>query len=956
MSYPFAQASDPRIKWEVLETDHFQIIYDQRYPEAAREYAVASEVARTRLLPIFKEAPQKTLVLLDSSTDSANGMATFVPEPIIVAHTVLPDPISSIGDFDSWAEELMIHEYTHILNFQPVHGFYVPFKYIFGNVVRPNAVLPRWYMEGLAVEMETRLSDGGRLRSDYVHAAIRALVHENQLSKETLDQINPSSIPRWPFGSRPYFYGSLMWTEMARSNDPAIFEKINQHYSRRIPLFLLDEPALKITDKTYEQLRLSLYQRLTSDASEQIKSIQDKRSIPLVSMNLAGAGQHSPSVSPDGQWLVFPGFVPKQQGQLRLIKKENNLEGTPTFAHGKSEVVHRGYGFLRASWKPDSSGFVFDQLNTVNHYNSYRDLFFYDLKTKQVRRITKGLRAHEPAFSPEGDRLAFIKMGPNKSELALMSLPSRQTRIIYKPESGTRLSRPEFLDKNTVAFSKKSPGTPEMLYALDMNSGKIKSLLPTYRPAKMPRLTSSGLVFVSGQTGAENLFLSKFPYEKAQPLTNTLTQVTSGDLDTKTQTIYASELTSQGLKLKSKPLAIEHPPQLDPVVKPYWPEVSEKPLKSISMKKKDYSPLGYLLPKYWIPFIYPMEDGVLIQALTTGSDPAGVNSYTLNLGYDTVTQLPSYAVSFTNRSLPTSLYMSYVEYNDYFPSGALLTSRSGQVGAGFFLAENNQWIMNLGSISSQSGSFEGTPIERWGSLISVSYNDSTNSERPEGGYKDNHFLSRLEWLSYFYDGGPNFRTYNKTSGSLQYEWTRGLRPQHSIGWQLKGTFAPEIQTQDLVELGDKTSGVNYVASLINSSYLMRGYPSGAFIGKSLVNTSLSYSFPVFDIYQGRGLFPLFVNDLTASVFVDGISVDGAALSRPLGGGAYQRNQFDSSFWSTGLEMHLNMQAGFHLPISFVTGLYKGFDKNAYGDFSIFYGLVLGSLDGLGKSSTGHFTH
>ena len=101
---------------------------------------------------------------------------------------------------------------------------------------------------------------------------------------------------------------------------------------------------------------------------------------------------------------------------------------------------------------------------------------------------------------------------------------------------------------------------------------------------------------------------------------------------------------------------------------------------------------------------------------------------------------------------------------------------------------------------------------------------------------------------------------------------------------------------------------------------------------------------------------MFVNDLTASVFVDGISVDGAALSRPLGGGAYQRNQFDSSFWSTGLEMHLNMQAGFHLPISFVTGLYKGFDKNAYGDFSIFYGLVLGSLDGLGKSSTGHFTH
>ncbi len=87
---------------------------------------------------------------------------------------MLPTSFDSLDEFGDWALEMMIHEYTHILNMYPAHGIYVPFKWVFGTVVRPNAILPRWWLEGLAVNLESRLTSHGRLKSTETAAAARA--------------------------------------------------------------------------------------------------------------------------------------------------------------------------------------------------------------------------------------------------------------------------------------------------------------------------------------------------------------------------------------------------------------------------------------------------------------------------------------------------------------------------------------------------------------------------------------------------------------------------------------------------------------------------------------------------------------------------------------------------------------------------------------------------------------
>ena len=179
----------------MLRTDHFEIVYREDQKALAKRYALAAERARELLMPLFKEGPDSTVIYIGDETDSANGAASMLPYPTIVVYPVVPAPLDSIDDYGDWPFELMVHEYTHhILNMYPRHGIYVPLSYIFGDVIRPNLLLPQWYLEGLAVNNETRLSDHGRLRADRTEADARALVLDERLSGETLSKINEQEL------------------------------------------------------------------------------------------------------------------------------------------------------------------------------------------------------------------------------------------------------------------------------------------------------------------------------------------------------------------------------------------------------------------------------------------------------------------------------------------------------------------------------------------------------------------------------------------------------------------------------------------------------------------------------------------------------------------------------------------------------------------------------------------
>lgn len=80
-------------------------------------------------------------------------------------------------------------------------------------------------------------------------------------------------------------------------------------------------------------------------------------------------------------------------------------------------------------------------------------------------------------------------------------------------------------------------------------------------------------------------------------------------------------------------------------------------------------------------------------------------------------------------------------------------------------------------------------------------------------------------------------------------------------------------------------------------YVMRGFRSGQFVGKTMNNVSLEYRFPLNYIYRGAGTAPFFLRRLHGAMVADGIQLDGFVYNESL---AYQRIDRSETLWSGAL--------------------------------------------------------
>ena len=107
---------DPRRHWKILETAHFEIIYDENQKLLAEDFADEAERAHTLLQPILKiQVSQRVPLVVADITDSSNGSATGIPRSQIEIYPVLPDVTDATSEYASWVREVVtprIHSYS----------------------------------------------------------------------------------------------------------------------------------------------------------------------------------------------------------------------------------------------------------------------------------------------------------------------------------------------------------------------------------------------------------------------------------------------------------------------------------------------------------------------------------------------------------------------------------------------------------------------------------------------------------------------------------------------------------------------------------------------------------------------------------------------------------------------------------------------------------------------------
>lgn len=544
-----------------ITTPHFDVIFDARQQALGEEYARQAEKAFSILSPVFTATPERTLLIINDKTDATNGYATRVPYPHIMIYPVLPGPYESLSESGDWSLELISHEYTHILTFEPATGIFKALRGVFGSVLAPNLLLPNWWKEGLAVQVESSLgTQGGRLKSIYQDATIRAMAMNGTLTANTIDKAN-EFIPTWPEGMRSYLFGSLFWSQAVQDVGFEGANRLNLEHSGRVP-YLVNQPAENILNATYEEEYEKALAETQRRALEQIEVLKKVPFSNLQALPMEAKYSSAPAISRDGKYLalitvdyksdrVMEIFIrdPETKTMTKKLKVEIKSEEDPLAPTTKKDGPPSG-SIQKMAWFNHSPTLVFDQLHYVNRIERYSDISMYDLKTLKTKRLTQGLRAREPAVSPDDSKIAFVKLDSGQTRLGIFNVATETHEILYTPNTGERISAPVFINNNVILFALRDSQGNEQLRHFSLQTKKATPILTQFAQARFPIVTKMGVIFTSSQNGVHNLYLASRDLKSARPITHVPTMVTLSTFDPINDELYTTTMTADGPRVQ----------------------------------------------------------------------------------------------------------------------------------------------------------------------------------------------------------------------------------------------------------------------------------------------------------------------------------------------------------------------------------------------------------------------
>lgn len=912
----------PQWKFQKMITPHFEIIHNASQQELAQLYAEKLEQSHQALSQVFSILPEKTTVVINDKTDSTNGYATRLPYPHIMAYPVLPESDSSLGDAGDWTLEFLGHEYTHILNFEPATGVMGGLRYVFGSILAPNLLLPTWWKEGLAVHLETTLGHGGRLRSPYQDALLRAWSLESQLFTYDVSRAN-EVLPFWPRGMTPYIFGSLFWAQTSLEHGNKIVDLLNLHHSRRVP-YLLNSVA-----ETHLGTSYSLqYQKALTYTQQQIdRQLSElRREQPTVTQKQLFTASYSmqPAFSSDGEYLAMITVDKKDDRWLQIFKKED-LEKQD---RGAAQPIYSfKHEVQNLTWFHHSQKVLFDKLKAINRYETRSDLWIADLETKKITPLTKGLRAREAHLSSDDKQIVFVQLLAGQHQISILDIETKNIKKVYRGELGERLASPLFWNDNEVIFTSRRTNGKETLLKVILSEGEPEKILTDFTSPRSARKEQGALYFSSSTNGIPNIYVS-MDLKSARPLTHTLTSLTQFAVEPQTQDLWATEMTAQGpqivqITFENQRSSNSALPSTKSLFNSLYPEKNPPSLTSnpsssnpsLPTELEPYSPWGYLIPRYWMPFISGSTNGGLVfQASTSSFDPLKKHSYTLDANYDTITQEISTTGQYLNQTstlpfmITASKLSSYLGSSNYILTDNMLSA--ALLPDTFDLSENSRLQVGWQYIERKS---DFTNVKRAGPYALFSF-DSLS----QGGHEIAPTRSQtayLGWTSYL-PGSREYLAHNRYLVGWSLYTDRFLPERHALSMKFNAVHTPEKISANY---GVQTESVFLFPTLNFPTYVMRGYTTGQFFGKNLAVANFDYQLPLKDMYSGSGTDPIFFKRLSMALTFDAIALDGFVINSITG--SRKSTTTHRQYTSFGAEARGDLTLGYLIPLRLVFGYY-----------------------------------
>jgi len=936
----------PLVHWRTMYTRHFRIHFYDEDRSLADRAAMIAERAHLRLTHYLNWLPSGRIdITINDHTDDANGFASSVPQNYLFAYGAPPASLDELNDFDDFFNLLITHELTHVVHLDTILGPARYVNFLRGKIYAPNLSQPTWFVEGLAVLMESRQTTGGRVRSSFFDMELRVPFLEGKMLSLAAVSNGPLAFPQ---GSAIYLYGSSLLKYIEDRYGPDKIREISHRYASQLIPGGMSRVSRDAIGRGYDQLWQDWKESQGRRYSLEVEEATRRGLTAATRLTFDGQGPReglNPHYFHDGRGFVYQKATTTEHPAYVLLDPVS----------GKSRELMEVYAGGVAAPTPDGRALIFQRTNfqPLRHRISgasdvsWDDLFRVDLTSGEVRELTRAHRVHEPDVSPDGTQIACTVGTTGRRDLAIVPIAGGAPKVLAANEPGLAYGPSWSPDGRQIAYSRYKPGGFRDIHVYDLAAGRDRALWVDRALDMDPSYTPDGrfIVFSSDRSGIYNLFAYEVATERLYQVTNLVSGAFQPTVSPDGKLVVFTGFTSLGFDVFSaafdpatwslaQPFATTRPDAL-PVTLESAHAPGERPDEPLVEKITEYHPWRYFYPRNWLLTLPsdPLGLGASFGVQTAFSDPVFNHSVGVNLliptsgdasvqvGYTYNGLWPSLSLSLTRTallandlvvdgagrgytqdrlsangsiSLPVlvkpdasaSLSLSYL-YEEYAPANRLPIADPTE---GIVVAPEtgpNASIfltLNYSNVKAWPYSISGQAGRRLQVSLQV-------SDPSLGGKFHTGQVSAL-WIEYFTPPWAKLHAL-----ALLYSGGAGIGDKHSF-FALGG-----FVDQDVVR--------SLFLSRSQCCFFLRGYPPASIFGDQYHLLSTEYRLPLLVLEKGYQTFPFYLRRVSGAAFTDV-------------GNAYQ-GTFHASDLKVGVggELRFEMVLAYYLPTQIQLGYAKG---------------------------------
>jgi hypothetical protein len=608
------------------------VIYDDPVLAGyAQEVAREAEAALDILVQYFGEPKDSIAITLNNNSDIFNAFGSPLPRPKVSARALFPnDGVLGFGA-ENELFLLILHELTHTTQLTYSEGSSGLSLGIVGEGTAQ--VPPMWFLEGIAVWMESEYTEGGRRNDALTIGLLDTLVLSEDFP--TLTEVSLSSFGAWPGGNARYLLGvSFLQYLIDKYSIDAVMAVLRE-YNAGFVLATFAEAWQNVTGADLFTEWETWRENLRAEAERRTKDLLEQNLLTA-----SGWYTSSPSLSPDGKRLAW---VSQPSKIVVADVEENELKNERTVIDRRAPDT--------LEWLDDNT-LVYSRI-VRRPGTEYLELFLLDVTTGRETQLTEGARALFPNVMPDGC-IVFVRDLPFERS-SLHNFCDGMIATYWQAPENTHIVGLDVNSEGQVLISLWRDGETDIAR---LENNELSFLTDDSFQDLHPSWKNIGeVLFSSNRDGRYEIYALKLESRESElPLTKitdspgAALQVTSKSEDVFYVTLgangYNLAVTKQQGELimpsesssVSEPVASSRSKIGETLNEVGVNRIEAQPLEQTqpTFAVRRYSPWGSLSPYGWLPTTFGVSLsplGVSLGASLYGLDDTLVHGYSLNASY-----------------------------------------------------------------------------------------------------------------------------------------------------------------------------------------------------------------------------------------------------------------------------------------------------------------------------------